>query len=238
MNEQSTQAAPIAELHERDVESYLRTRPDFLFRHPHLLMNALAPARDFGDTRVVDFQPALIKALRQQLSQTGDLATEIVEAGRETSRQQARIHQAVLRLIEARDMSEFHPLIAADLPLLLELEAIVILSSEDRLDNRASAILRPTIFRPGQAALIRQLFPTSRAVELQQDITGDPAIYGKEQACLVASQALVHLQHSDLSMVVAFASRDPKRFHPDLATDLMVFLARVLVALIQKHAGG
>ena len=154
---------------------------------------------------LLTFQPALIKALRQQLSQTGDLATEIVEAGRENqSSASADSIRLFLRLIEARDMSEFHPLIAADLPLLLELEAIVILSSEDRLDNRASAILRPTIFRPGQAALIRQLFPTTRPVELQQDITGDPAIYGKEQACLVASQALVHLHHSDLSMVVAF----------------------------------
>ena len=238
MTDQSRLDVPVSTVHERDVESYLRAHPDFLFRHPHLLINALAPSREFGDARIVDFQPALIKALRQQLSLTGELATEIVEAGRETSRQQARIHQAVLRLIEARDMTALHPVIAADLPLLLELEAIVILSSEDRLDNRSRAILRPTIFRPGQAALIHQLFPTARHIELQQDITGDPAIYGKEQACLVTSQALVHLRHNDLSMVVAFASRDPGRFHPELATDLMVFLARVMVALIQKYADG
>ena len=64
---------------------------------------------------------------------------------------------------------------------------------------------------------------------LHENIDADPEIFG-EASGLVRSEALVRLRISlrTPAGLLAFGSRDPERFGPSQATELLNFLARVL----------
>ena len=69
---------------------------------------------------------------------------------------------------------------------------------------------------------------------LRSHITGDPRAFG-EAAGLVRSEALVRLEISTATppAMLAFGSRDPEKFHPGQAVELMAFLATALESVVR-----
>ena len=88
----------------KQVAAYLRAHPDFLLRHPNLLAVMEAPVREFAEAdpdggAVVDLQHAMVGRLRSELVRSAKQQGDLIDAGRNNQRSQARIHATVLRLL-------------------------------------------------------------------------------------------------------------------------------------------
>ncbi|MGB0720612.1 MAG: DUF484 family protein, partial [Bdellovibrionales bacterium] len=138
---------------------------------------------------------------------------------------QQRIHEAVLRLLEAATFHDFIQCITMDLAEILQVDIAVLVVEAD-----GESI--PHIGAVGIRAIPQgttDRWMHEKPVLLQDNISGSEAIYGGG-ATLVQSQILLRV---DISMdtppaILAFGSRDPNMFGEGQATDQILFLARVI----------
>lgn len=207
-----------------DVIDYLTSHPDFLNRHPELY-EILTPPKEKTDRGVVDFQHYLVKRLKEDRNDVLQSAREIVETARTNMSNIARIHAAVLALLEARNFEEFIRAMTVDFASLLEVDivSLVIETDTDTIPHIDIPGVRVT--RPGMADLLMQ----ERNALLETGAASLPELYGGG-ANLVKSHALLRLNIGPgiPPALLAFGSRDPSAFAAGQATDLIVFLGRVI----------
>ncbi len=206
------------------VADWLKSHPDFFQRNPDVLEEMEPPEQRQG-RKVADFQYYMARRAREDRDDILSEAREIVETSRANMNNQARIHEAVLRLIEALNFNDFVQTITMDLAMLLDVD-IVSLAVE------ASSTDIPQIAIPGVRAIPTGFIDNllmGKAVHLESHTNGVEPIFGGG-AGLVASQAFVRLNIAPdaPSALLAFGSRDPQMFEAGQATDQVQFLARVV----------
>lgn len=207
-----------------DVLKYLKAHPDFIIQNPQA-MDVLVPPKAAQGKGVADFQSYMIQRLKADKDEVISSTRELIENARSNMNNQQRIHNAVLRLLEARDFDDFIHCITLDLSTLLDVDISVLLVEANGRDI-------PHVHQNG----IRVLPPGTidkwmdgKNVLLQDDISGIEAIYGGG-ATLVRSQILLRVDISQNTppAILAFGSRDPAMFHEGQATDQILFLTRVI----------
>jgi uncharacterized protein YigA (DUF484 family) len=190
---------------EQAVLEFLAENPDFFTRYPEVLNNLELPTRHNGKG-VIDFQLAQSARLRAD--------------------PQSRVHEAVLKLLSARDFGQLIDCLISDLAVILGLDVISIAveQTEDSLVPHTVAGVY-LIAAGGVDALIG---PNQRLL-LQDNIEGDPRIFGPP-AGLIASQALIRMNISKRTppAILALGSRDGSHFQPGQGSELLCFLARIL----------
>ncbi len=213
----------------KQVAAYLRDHPDFLRQYPDLLAIIEAPAREFSDAdpdggEVVDLQHAMVGRLRAELVHSAKEHNELIDAGRNNQRSQARIHATVLRLLSARSLDHLLELMATDLVGLLDIDAVALCLETGSVAPATSHGIR--ILPDGT---ITKVLDGERRVTLRDNVSGERRIFG-EAAGLVRSEALLRLvvREDALPALLAMGSRDPRRFHPGQGTELLAFLAQVM----------
>ncbi len=211
---------------EDQVLDFLRAHPSFLTDHAKSLEEIDAPARPLG-IGVSDFQQAMIARLRHQVEETTEVAQELIDTSRDNLNNQMRVHEAVLSLMSATSFEQFIHIVTADLAVILDLDAVA-LCVEGKFDD----------FPLDNVAVVPQGFVertlgAGKEWQLRADISGDPEIY-EAAAPLVRSQALHRLDISPKgpAAMIAFASREPEKFHAGQGTDLSSFLTKVVGRLI------
>lgn len=207
-----------------EVIAWLRDNPDFLTRHPEAC-DLLAPPRQHKGKGIVDFQQYMVERLRQDRETIIEEAREIVETTRANMSNQARIHRAVLMLLESQSFEDFINTIVMDFAALLDIDIISLI-----VEAQGDAV--PHINLAGvhavSAGSINLLMKDSQIV-LESHIKGLEDIYGGG-AGLVKSQALLRLNiapHGPSAML-AFGSRDPQMFQHGQGTELTLFLGNVV----------
>ncbi len=207
-----------------DVIAWLRDNPNFLHKHPEAC-DLLAAPRGHKGKGVVDFQKFMVERLREDRKSIIEEAREIVETSRANMSNQARIHRAVLLMLEARNFEDFIHTIVMDLTALLDIDIIALIVE-------AHGETLPHINLQGvhavTAGTINLLMKDSKIV-LESNIKGLEDIYGGG-AGLVKSQALLRLSIAPggPSAMLAFGSRDPALFQPGQGTELTLFLGGVI----------
>ena len=206
----------------------MRAHPDFLQLHPDLLAALEAPRREFPDADpdggdVVDLQHAMVGRLRADLARSTKQHGELIDAGRNNQRSQARIHATVLRLLSARSLDHFLELMSTDLVGLLNIDAVALCLETGSVAPATSHGIR--ILPDGTIA---KILDGERSVTLRENVPGERRIFG-EAAGLVRSDALLRLIVRDDAppALLALGSREPRRFHPGQSTELLAFLAHV-----------
>ena len=196
-------------LDEADVLRFLVRRPDFLQRHPTLYMTLDPPARVHGEA-LADHMAAMIVAVRRQ---NAGLRTDVA-ARRHASGLRARVEDAVLGLLRARDTLEW---VEVELAPTLGLDAA-------HLWRCGSGQAIPE-------ALARQLLG-GRDVSLR-GAGGSAGLHGAA-ASLVRSEALVRVAgHSGLA-VLALGSREERFFAPGAEAPLQM-LGRAVEAALDRQ---
>lgn len=207
----------------KDIIEYLRGNPDFLSQHPEAC-ELLHPPTD-KDGNVVDFQSFMVKRLKDDKHTILQTTQEIVANSRSNMHNQARIHHAVLRILEAQSFDEFIMTLTMDISTILDVDIAALVLETDGQDI-------PHIHNTGMRIVPEgtvQKWMGGKDVLLESNIQGIEDIYGGG-ATLVASQALLRV---DISMgtppaILAFGSRDAGLFQDGQATDQVLFLARIV----------
>lgn len=225
---------PMDELTADDVAAFLRDHPDFLSRRPDLVRHLLPPPSEHGGG-VVDMRDFLLERLRGDVNRLTDQQKLLVDATRANLLNQRRVHAAVLHMLSSPSLEALVETITADLAVLLDLDAAILLM--EQRDGDVLALGPAGVTMAARGAVNRLL---GRAdVALRADIQGHADLWG-DRAGTIRSEALVRLgfdngNGEETLGLLAFGSTEPAMFHPGQATDLLMFLAGVVERTIQRH---
>jgi hypothetical protein len=219
------EAAGDDSLSAKGVADFLRRHPDFLVRRPEILDALSPPARVCGDG-VIDLQQFMVERLRQDLAEMAAARDTLVTTGRGNLTAQARVHKAVLALLDARSFEHFIETLTTDVAVVLDLDAITIGVEQTAENGTRTHVAGVCRLEPN---MVDCLLGPRQAIVLRSDIAGDPGIFGAA-AGLVHSDALIRLSISPATpaALLALGSRDVEHFQPGQGTELLCFLARVV----------
>ena len=230
MTRESTEIEQTADLDDAQVEQFLRDHPKFLNERPALLLQLEPPGRELG-AGVEDLQLVMLERLRAENTRAKSRQRELITTGRSNLSTQARIHECVLALLDAKSFEQLVQIVTTDFAVLLEMDIVTLCIESDDTEAAPIRTRGLQIIQPG---LVDELIGANRDVILRGDVEGDSDIFGGG-ATLVRSDALarVIVSQSTPNCMLAFGSRNPSKFHPGQATDLLGFLARVTQNIIR-----
>ena len=213
-----------------DVIEWLRNNPEFLNKFPEAV-DILSPPKEHAGKGVVDFQQFMVRRLREDRDGIIEEAREIVETSRANMSNQARTHQAVLMLLDARTFEDFIHTLTMDIAALLDLDIISLIVE-------AEGEVIPHINLPGVRVVSEgsiELLLQDKTSLLEADTKGIEEIYGGG-AGLVRSQALLRLNIASAAppAMLALGSREPLMYQPGQGTELLSFLGHVTERSFRK----
>lgn len=225
-----------APLDDAQVAAYLRRHPDFLLRHTELVLSLTPPSRWTDAEGVVDLQVFMIDRLREEIDRIKGTAEHLIHTSRSNMNTQNRTHEAVLVLLSAEDMGDLSRVVAEDLPPMLDVDVATLCFEE--CDRALPPLAVPGVLRLPAGSVERLLGGADRDCALNEQMPGDPAIFG-DGAGLVVSSALVRLSAGGACPpgLLALGSRHNRTFHSGQGTELITFLARVAETCIRRFVG-
>jgi uncharacterized protein YigA (DUF484 family) len=224
MNDTATEPMTNKPLSAEEILTYLKDHPAFLEENPEACDLLVSPKMQDGK-KIKDFQSYMIERLKSDKNEAIETTKEVVTTVRNNMNNQARVHRAILRLVEASSFENFVNVITMDLSTMLDVDITVLLVESNGDDI-------PHIHTNGIRVLPQGTIDKwlgKKDSLLESDIQGVEAIYGGGST-LVKSQALVRV---DISMdtppaLMVFGSRDPNLFQDGQATEQITFLARIV----------
>ena len=219
-----TQSDDSQNLTEQDILNWLRAHPRFLQDNPAACDFLLPPAEKKGKG-IADFQAYMIQRLKDDRQDVIDSARELVENSRHNMNNQARIHRAVLLLLEAASFEDFIRTITLDFAALLDVDIVSLAVETEGEVIPHIDLAGVRLVSPGTVNLLLKDVP----VALEAATRGLDQLYGGG-ASLVKSQALLRLDIGAGAppALLAFGSRDPHLFHTGQGTEMVSFLGRVV----------
>jgi len=217
------------------VAEYLRDHPDFFTDKVDLLTEMQAPDRWSGDG-VVDMQRFLAERRLGEIDDLRNCAQEVIETSRSNMSVQTRTHAAILAMLAATDVEQLLRVIDGDLPLLLDVDVVMVGLELPEKPDAAGALWASTdIHRLAEGAADDTL-GEGENVRLLKEVEDDGTIFGAA-AGLVSSAALARLRPGPgvPGGLMALGSRSGA-FHSGQGTELIGFLARVLEFCLHRLA--
>ena len=222
-----------------DVIAYLEDHPDFFAGRQDLLSKMTAPSRWTGDG-VVDMQHFLADRRLREIDDLRNCAQEVIETSRSNMSVQTRTHAAVLALLWASDMDQLLRVIGDDLPLLLDVDMVILGFETPGLVTNAPMAEEVDIRLLGIGDVDRILGPEENVVlmrDLNEGPDGGSDLFG-EASGLVRSAGLARLC-SGQGIPVGFMGLGSRGevFNPGQGTELISFLARAMETCLHRVAG-
>ncbi|MBX7146884.1 MAG: DUF484 family protein [Alphaproteobacteria bacterium] len=207
-----------------DVVDYLRHNPDFFIHHPDLLHKLTFPER-FMDGNIVDLQKIVLDKLRHDFTQLQVNQETLLANSRDNLSTQNKIHQAILLLLTATDLSNFIDLLKVDVAVLLDVDVINLSFEENKLNVETPLLVELPRLPSGTIHAVMQ----GVGFLLRDEIIGDSRIFGN-MAGVVRSDALMRLtlKPQNTQAILAFGVRHPGYFHAGQGIELLNFLARII----------
>lgn len=208
-----------------EVVDYLRQHPDFLLRHPEALDGQRLPEKASANG-VVDLQQFMLERLRRDMARLRTEQDDLLANSRDNLSTQARVHEAVLALLAAKNLTELVEIVTTDLAMLLDVDVVTLCLERNSSLELQSRVAGVQLVEPG---VIDQMLGSGRDVVLRDEVEGDPRLFGGG-AGLVRSDALLRLNFDEAAPagLIAFGTRHPGYFDSGQGTELLGFLARIL----------
>lgn len=196
---------------------FLRAHPHFLAERPELYRALVPPARVHGEP-FADHMAAMLRAEREHAAAMAARADGVLAAGRAAAGLAARVQEAVLALLGARDPAEC---VAAELPMLLAVDAAAI-----GMEAQQPAT------RPLPDGTVERLLGP-RAVTFRESGEDLRLLHG-EAAGLARYDALVRIPGQGPPALLALVARDRVSLDPAQGTGALTFLGRALAAALGR----
>lgn len=213
-------------LHEDEVRDFLILNPDF-FDINRDLLTLLKPTRPKRHDDVVDFQAVLLDRLQHEVAALHDVQGTIIHASRSNMTTQARIHAAVLCLLEAENYDHLCHIVCHDWIDILQLDSIIICFEKDNMPIKdgTHSLAENTNVRLLEQGMIANIMGNETTAILRGNVTAAQEIYGPATP-LVKAEALITIEGGRYHPqgILAFGSRDEEFFTPGQGTELLHFL--------------
>lgn len=213
-----------------DVLQWLGENPDFLIQNPQAL-EMLNPPKESQGRKVADFQHYMVKKLKADRDAIMDNTREIIEISRSNMQNTARIHEAVLSILDCHTIEQFSQVLTTEICNILDVDLAAFVFE-------ISSVVKPYVNLPGirlvpEGTIAHWL--GSDAVLLESNIHGVEEIYGGG-ARLVRSQLITRLDiTTDIPpSALAFGSRDPEMFAANQGVEMIGFLTRVIEKSLER----
>ena len=212
------------------VSTWLRRHPDFMQKNPDILAFLTPPEFKRGE-RVLDMQKFMLNRVQKELAELRRREKRLIQTVEGNAAGQAKIHNAVVAIIEAADMHALNSLIRTKLPAMLDLEAAVLCIEH----TGALALAGVNVIGAGG---ISNMLGRENRVLLQNKTSGETLVFGDE-AERVRSVAFLRLRTvgSSPEMLLALGSGRDDGFDPRQATDLILFFADILETRLKQCLG-
>jgi uncharacterized protein len=229
-------AVTAALLDEQQVAAFLRAHPDFLVRHPELLLALSPPSRWSEDDGVLDMQVFMIDRLREEVDRVRGAAEHLIHTSRSNMSTQTRTHKAVLSILAAEGMAQLEQAVSEDLPALLAVDVATLCFEPPT--RAVKELAAPGLVTVPAGTVEKLMGGPDRDCALTEEMPGDPMLFG-DAADLVQSSALVRLSPGGRSPngVMALGSRHGRTFHAGQGTELITFLGRVVETAVRRWVG-
>ena len=222
-----------------EVSAYLEGHPDFFSTRQDLLVKMMAPSRWSGDG-VIDMQRFLADRRLREIDDLRGCAQEVIETSRSNMSVQTRTHAAVLALLWATDMDQLLRVISDHLPLLLDVDVVVLGFEPPGLMAGGVTASEVEIRRIDPGEVDRILGPDEN-IRLLRDLDknggGENNLFGAASG-LVRTAGLVRLCPGR-GVPVGFMGLGSRgsTFNPGQGTELIGFLARAMETCLHRAAG-
>jgi uncharacterized protein YigA (DUF484 family) len=219
----TTTQSPVTD---EDVVEYLKSHPEFLQKNPDACDHLLPPKDTSQGRGIADFQHYMVQRLRKDKDTVIETTRDLIEVSRLNMNSVSRIHDATLRILEARNFPGFIQAITMDIAAILDVDAVMLVVESD--GSSATAGMNAAGVRVVPQGTIDGWMQGQESL-LQGDIHGSDAVFGGA-ARLVRSQAVLRVDISNMTppAILAFGSRDPEMFRDGQGTELVSYLARVV----------
>ena len=230
MNEPSTNVSA------NDVVSFLKNHPEFFSDRQELLSSMLTPSRWSGDG-IVDMQRFLADRRLKEIDDLRDCAQEVIETSRSNMSVQTRTHAAVLALLKGDSLDTLLRIIIDDLPLLLDVDFLVLGFEPPGLKIGISMSAEVDIIDLSTGE-VDQILGQEKNIVLMRDMkkiqTGVERLFGAASG-LVCSSALVRLSsgHGVPLGLMGLGTRT-QSFSPGQGTEMICFLAKSLETCLYR----
>lgn len=199
------------------VRAFLRTEPEFL-RDDSNLLGELGLRVDGGN--VVDFGPAALARASAAHRREAVVRREIEDTARANFSAQAQTHAAVIDLLDSRNHSDLARRVDEMAALRFGLTSgVIVLEGPGRIPAGWHALIEGQVdMLMGEHAVARMGFYAPAL-----------GLFG-DKLDLIRSMAMVRIALWEPSRqgIIAFGSSDPEAFTPDMGSDLVAHLARVV----------
>lgn len=224
-------ALPAALLTGEAVTAYLRQHPNFLFEHPEIARILTPPTHANGDD-LVDFGRFLIDRLRSEIAALTARESKLITTVETNVSGQGRVHRATLKLLDAPTPEKLARTVQVDFPAILGIGAATLCLGQVATDALYGEQHDGAVVPPEQIA---RLLTPGRDAALRQVSNEDKALFGTagDGVRSVAMLRLV-LGRNAPPGILALGSERAEGFHPNQATDLLVFLARVAESRLRQ----
>ncbi len=221
-------------LHEDEVRDYLILNPDFFDVNKDLL-TILKPSRSKRHDDVVDFHAVLLHRLQSEVAALSDMQGNMIIASRSNMTTQARIHAAVLCLLEAENYGHLCHIVCNDWVDILQVDSVII-CFEQAADKAMPENINIRLLDRG---VLNGFMGHETAAILRGNVKAAEEIYGPATP-LIRAEALIRIEESDCNPqgVLAFGSRDEDFFTPGQGTELLRFLAAAFQGQLKNLLSG
>jgi uncharacterized protein YigA (DUF484 family) len=201
------------------VAAFLRARPGFLAERPDLYRALVPPQRIHGEA-LADHMMAMLRAERRHAAAMAEQANGVLAAGRAAAGLALRVQDAVLALIDARDVADC---VAHALPGALAVDAASLCLEAGVAGARSLPAGTVARLLGGRNVVIR-------------DTPSDAALLHGEAARLARRDALVRVPWSGGPALLALVSRDPAALESGPGGRALAFLGRAVGAALSRAA--
>jgi len=201
------------------VAAFLRARPGFLAERPELYRALNPPQRIHGEV-LADHMMAMLRAERRHAAAMAEQADGVLAAGRAAAGLASRVQDAVLALIDARDVADC---VAHALPGALAVDAASLC-----VEGGAAGA------RPLPAGTLARLLG-GRDVVIR-DTPSDAVLLHGEAARLARRDALVRVPWPGAPTLLALVCRDPAALESGPCGGALAFLGRAVGVALDRAA--
>lgn len=199
---------------DENVAAWLSRHPDFLLRHPEVLAKLNVPHGSGSATSLIERQ---VSVLREQLANERGRLNHLVARAHEYEALLSRLHELTLRLILAPDVQQACNALEQALREHFKADAVAVkMFPVDAKERAADPLVRSFV----------DFVDRDRCICGPFDPGHTGALFG-ERSVEIFSAALIPIRAHEHTGVLAIGSADPKRFTPDMGTDLLERLGAI-----------
>lgn len=214
------------------VAEYLRRHREFFVEHPELLTDLVIPHETGKAVSLVEKQVILLRDENRQLKSR---FRELVNIARENEELSRRMHRLTLRLVEAGSCAQILGSLGNSLQADFAADGITLrvfadpVAGED-VDRPEFAGARSPLRTMFAEALAQRKPYCGRLKHNQQE-----ALFGirhEEGSEEFGSAAVLPLSGKHWEGILVIASRDPRRYHPEMGIDLLAHLGDIVSLIL------